>query len=265
MNNRCKIQLVVSRYNENLDWLCAINDIDILIYNKGKTDIDYIKTSLNKANTNCDIIKLENIGKEGHTYISHIINNYNNLYDYTIFVQGFPFDHLPNIYLKINLYKMNVNNIKFEYISDKILECDFLGRATRVCESGSSNYLPIIDIYNYLFKNKLHIETKKNNPFELQKYTKGPIFEFSPGAQFIVSKKTIINRPISFYKKILNIFNDPIKIYDGIKYTKINPIEGYIIERLWKYIMTPYNKHNIAMKSMINQEFKYCKKLEYWK
>ena len=27
MNNRCKIQLVVSRYNENLDWLCAINDV----------------------------------------------------------------------------------------------------------------------------------------------------------------------------------------------------------------------------------------------
>jgi len=43
----------------------------------------------------------------------------------------------------------------------------------------------------------------------------------------------------------------------------INDIDIFI--HLWKYIMTPYNKHNIAMKSMINQEFKYCKKLEYWK
>lgn len=262
VHNRYKIQLVVSRYNENLDWLLVIKDIDILIYNKGEDDIDYIKTCLN---TNCDIIKLENIGREGHTYINHIVKNYNNLYDYTIFVQGFPFDHSPNIYLKINSYKMNVNNIKFEYISNKILECDFLGRATKICEIETLNYLPIIDIYNHLFEIKINVETKINNPFELKKSTKGPIFEFSPGAQFIVSKKTIINRPVSFYKVILNIFNNPLKIYDMIKYTKINPIEGFVIERLWKYIMTPDNKHNIAMKSMINQKFKYCKKIEYWR
>jgi hypothetical protein len=223
---------------------------------------------LNNSNCNCEIINLNNIGKEGHTYITHIINNYNNLYDYTIFIQGFPFDHSPNIYSKINSYKINFKDIHFEYLNNKILKCDFLGRAIKICDQESSNYLPIVSIYNKLFKKKIKIETKQNNPFELKDSTLGPIFEFGPGAQFIASKKIIKKRSIIFYKKILNIFNNHLIIYNRIKYNHINPIEGYVIERLWKYIMTEDNKHDILMKRFNYEEFKYCKhckKIEYWK
>jgi hypothetical protein len=119
------IQLIVDRYNENLDWLFILNNIDIIIYNKGINDIDYIKQICNNSNynSNCDIIHLDNIGKEKHTFI---INNYHNLYSYNFFVQAFPFNHSPNIYSKINSYKLDFKDIHFEFINDKnILKCDF--------------------------------------------------------------------------------------------------------------------------------------------
>ena len=39
-------------------------------------------------------IKLKNIGREGETFLYHIINNYYNLDDVTVFLQGNPFEHL---------------------------------------------------------------------------------------------------------------------------------------------------------------------------
>jgi len=68
-----KTEIVVARYNENLSWLKKLpKDIIITVYNKGNDDI------------NIPSIKLPNIGRESHTYLYHIIKNYNNLADQTI-------------------------------------------------------------------------------------------------------------------------------------------------------------------------------------
>lgn len=260
------IQLVVARFNENLDWLLILKNLDIVIYNKGEENIDYIKYNLNNLNIKCEIINIPNIGREGSTYIDHIINNYKKLYNYTIFVQAFPFDHCPNIYSKIIDFVNNLENINFTFLNNKLLECDFLGRSVQLCEVGGYDYLPMVDVYNNLFNNKIIIKTKKKNPFELEDL-KGPIFEFGAGAQFIVSKKIIKKKPISFYKKIHNIFKKPIKEFNGIKYTIINPLEGFVIERLWKYIFEDENKHNIPIKTFNIKLYNYCKlckKKNFW-
>jgi hypothetical protein len=84
----------------------------VIIYNKG---IKLIEEDYNE-------ILMENVGREGHTYYSHIVNNYDNLDDYTIFLQGNPFDHSPN--LIDNLFKYINNkelNIYFDYLSEKIV------------------------------------------------------------------------------------------------------------------------------------------------
>ena len=51
-------------------------------------------------------------------------------------------------------------------------------------------------------------------------------FKFGAGAQFIVSKKQILQRPKEFYLKIIELLN-----YD------INPIEGFVIERFHSIIL----------------------------
>ena len=77
MNN---YQIVVARYNENIDWLNSEKD-HCIIYNKSKP--------LNIPNE----IILPNVGRESHTYLYHIIENYDNLSDKTIFFQGNIRDH----------------------------------------------------------------------------------------------------------------------------------------------------------------------------
>ena len=91
-----KTEIVVARYNENLDWLKKIKkskDIKITVYNKGSDDI-----SINA-------IKLPNTGRESGTYLYHIINNYDKLADQTIFCQGDPIFHAPDLIELINNYR----------------------------------------------------------------------------------------------------------------------------------------------------------------
>ena len=58
------ISLVIARYSEDISWINKFN-IKKFIYNKGEDEIP-------------DSVKLPNIGLEPHTFIYHIINNYNN-------------------------------------------------------------------------------------------------------------------------------------------------------------------------------------------
>jgi len=76
--------IVIARYHENIEWSKQFPNV--IIYNKG-----------NKLDNDYNEIMLSNVGKEGHTYYKHICDNYDNLADYTIFLQGTPFDHSPNI------------------------------------------------------------------------------------------------------------------------------------------------------------------------
>ena len=91
-----KTEIVVARYNENLDWLKKIKkskDLKITVYNKGPDDIDV------------PFIRLPNIGRESHTYLYHIINNYDNLADQTIFCQGDSRFHSPDFLDLINKHR----------------------------------------------------------------------------------------------------------------------------------------------------------------
>lgn len=77
--------IVVARYNEDLKWTKQYSNV--IIYNKGgKLNDDEYK-----------YISLKNVGREGHTYYTHIYENYDNLTDYVIFLQGRPTDHTAKL------------------------------------------------------------------------------------------------------------------------------------------------------------------------
>jgi hypothetical protein len=85
-----KVELVVAHHKENLAWLKKIQHHKT-IYHKGNLGIK-------------DAINLPNIGRESHTYLRHIVDRYKCLADITLFCQGNPFDHCPNI---LNLVKFD--------------------------------------------------------------------------------------------------------------------------------------------------------------
>ena len=182
--------IVVARYKENLQWTKQF--LNVIIYNKGLP----LRNDFNE-------ILLNNVGREGHTYYKHIYDNYDNLTDYTIFLQANPFDHSPNIISNLNKYINNTDlSIDFEFLSEKILDCNLHG-----CHYHYG--LPLINIYEKLFD-----ERKENMEFK-----------FGAGAQFIVSKKKILQRPKEFYLKIIKMLEN-----------NINPIEGFVIERFHNLI-----------------------------
>jgi len=182
--------IVVARYNEDLTWTKPF--LNVIIYNKGTP----LTSEFNQ-------ILLNNFGREGHTYFKHIYDNYDNLADYTIFLQGNPFDHSPNIISNLNNYINNKDlSIDFEFLSEIILKCNLTG-----CSHHQG--LPLIQTYEKLFG-----ERKENMEFQ-----------FGVGAQFVVSKKKILRRPKEFYLKIVEMLENDI-----------NPIEGFVIERFHSLI-----------------------------
>jgi hypothetical protein len=146
--------VVVARYRENVEWTKKFKNV--IVYNKGKP----LSDDFNQ-------IVLNNVGREGHTYYKHIYDNYDNLTDYIIFLQGNPFDHSPNIISNLNNYVNNKElSIDFEFLSERVLNCNLKG-----CPYHRG--LPLIETYEKLFG-----ERNENMNFI-----------FGAGSQFIVSKK----------------------------------------------------------------------------
>jgi hypothetical protein len=184
--------IIVARYNEDIEWTKQFSNV--IIYNKGEP----LTEDFNQ-------ISLNNVGREGHTYYKHIYDNYDNLPDYTIFLQGNPFDHSPNIISNLNNYINNNDlSIDFEFLSETILNCNLING----CHYHQPT-LQLIETYEILFD-------ERKEDMEIQ---------FGAGAQFIVSKQKILQRPKHFYLKIVEMLGKDI-----------NPIEGFIIERFHKLI-----------------------------
>jgi hypothetical protein len=79
------VKIVVARYKENVRWLLPIIN-NCIIYNKGPDDLNYIPHN--------KITKMPNVGREAGAYVKHIIDNYDNLDEHTIFIQAQPYDHI---------------------------------------------------------------------------------------------------------------------------------------------------------------------------
>ena len=196
-----KLRIVIAKYNEDITWAKQLEEA--IIYDKNDKN-DKSKDSGVKGM----VIPLTNVGREGHTYYKYIYDNYEDLSDYTMFLQGHPFDHYSNI-----------NNEFFENIRQKIKKNKLknftpLGNVLH-CKIWHCKYhpepLPMKQVYKKIFN---------KNAFPYMR------FKFVQGAQFIVSKKQILKRPKAFY---LNI----VKLLESDK----NPIEGFVIERFHKIVL----------------------------
>ena len=178
------MKLVISRYKEDLGWEEPYTNI---VYNKG--------VSLP------DTITLPNVGREGHTYIYHILSNYENLDDYTVFLQGNPFDHSRDLFTILKEFEELQDKPEFFQLCHELLTDDEKGKPHHWVD------IPVAHYYNELFK------------------LPRTEFIYGAGAQFIVSKERILSRPKSFYHMIMKNLE-----------TSIDPPSVYCYERIWQHI-----------------------------
>jgi len=92
-----RIDIVVARYAESLDWLCDPHIYAIItnnpaikttiyVYNKGHTSAPTTFLECYKNQVDLVLQQLLNVGRCDHTYLHHMITNYDNLADVTIFL-----------------------------------------------------------------------------------------------------------------------------------------------------------------------------------
>ncbi len=196
--------IIVARFNEDINWTKEFSNV--LIVNKG-----------NKIDDIDNQIFYPNVGREGHTIYKYIVDNYDNLDDYLIFLQGYPFDHSPNIIEQLHNITNDYNNnnnldkYNFFYLSHYM--------HYKSVYDETVTYPQNVNMFDTIYK----IFGKKGDNF--------PCI-FGAGAQFMVSKQFILNRTKSFYENIVKLLD-----YD------ICPNEGYDIERLHYYIFNKTNEY----------------------
>jgi hypothetical protein len=216
------VKIVVARYNESLSWLneYPFNQFEYIVYNKGDNDAF-------EKNHVTQIVKLANIGRCDHTYLYHIIKNYECLDDITVFLTGSA-GHIPSkkqtaITILNNIIQSNYKNAYFigvHYNSIKQHHADFKldyyicqspenFNKTRRSELLPCNIRPYYKWYNFFFGN-----------ITAHWCTYGGIFS--------IDKRDIIQHPKSNYQRIIQSVQ-----------THFNPEAGHYIERSWGVIFYP--------------------------
>jgi hypothetical protein len=186
------MDVVIASYKEDVSYINRIN-ANVIVYDKGERDLG---------------IQLQNVGREAHTYVHHIVNNYKNLPEWTAFIQGNPFDHAPHVLSVINDFeKVNSQskNEKFYFLGNNIFKCDISGLP----------HHPGLDLAGFqilLFGTIVQMD-----------------MVFVAGAQFIVHRDLIKNKKLSFWKKMLKVFEQ-----------QSHPDDAWCAERMWTYI---FNYH----------------------
>eukprot|EP00927_Polykrikos_kofoidii_P003440 TRINITY_DN11367_c0_g2_i2.p1 TRINITY_DN11367_c0_g2~~TRINITY_DN11367_c0_g2_i2.p1 ORF type:complete len:598 (+),score=94.88 TRINITY_DN11367_c0_g2_i2:84-1877(+) len=87
-----RTQIVVVRFGEDVRWLDLITEVPAILYNRGGSD-----ELLPSDRENLQIVPSQNIGREDDGFLRHIIANYDNLPEVTIFLQGWPFGHCSGL------------------------------------------------------------------------------------------------------------------------------------------------------------------------
>jgi hypothetical protein len=175
--------LIVAKYQEDLSWLAEVQGYDVIVYDK------YDTLSSNH---------IPNIGREAHTYIHHIIKNYDKLATINVFTQGDPFVHCMNFINNLNLINEKYKYFEFSNIT---ITCDKNGLP--------AHELPIESFFDLIFP----------------EYICPNSFSMKGNAIFCVHKERILYHPIEFYQNIMKNF----EVFDKA---------AWILERLWSLIFS---------------------------
>jgi len=219
MERERPVKIIVARYNEKLEWMkeTPFNLFRYTIYNKGVND-DFEKCNVDT------IVNLPNVGRCDHTYLYHIVNNYNNLNDINVFFPGclnieFKKKKAKQILNKIIKYKTaviygyKVRDIKKEFNSFTLDTWSSTDLANKSLNPENITYpaklRPYKKWFNYMFGN-----TK--------------VSWFCLHGILSVHKSDIIKHNISRYIQLLNAISN-----------HSNPEVGHYIERSWGAIFHP--------------------------
>ena len=211
-----RIECVVTRYNEHLNWLNYIPSevTSIRVYNKNQNNSDFFTKGFECTYSHkIQQQTVNNVGRHNETIASYIVENYDNLPDVVMFVPGTVM-MTPQRGLYISQMSKNLSQLeKFKgFYSPKFIR---VGKK-----------------YNYIAAKELENGSKlvegKYNSFNEWKESIIPdtIVKFvCYRGMMVVEKRNILKHPKEIYSKILSTLQDGD-----------NTSNGFYAERFWAFL-----------------------------
>ncbi len=222
-----KNTIIIARYKEDISYLLndEFKNYHIIIYNKGDEITN--QEIINK----CKIIQLPNVGKCDHTYLHHIIENYENISNVTVFLPAsfYLMDYKKARGLKV-IEKVNeTNNTVFPVtnVGSSVLETDYLNNFA--LDEWKTSFGNNQDS-NTNYKTKLSPERPYGKWYEKHFPNNKCPYVCYMGI-FAISKKDIHKNPIEKYKTLISYVDDDL-----------NPEAGHFIERAWVSLFYPLDE-----------------------
>jgi hypothetical protein len=214
--NNEKLVIVTSHYRENLDWLKNSKYPVKMCDKPGSDETDFV------ADSSCTLN--ENFGREASSYLTYIINNYDNLPEYMAFLHGHEEAyHQKNplgILKAIEMAKID----EYDYISlNNEIQAIILEPGLTFDRNNPSFVFKEQDMQHYLMRRvwKDLYEPYLGYPFPEK-------IRCERSAQFIVSKKAVLNRPKKMYEDLLHFLSYGEKEF-GI-------LASFVLEFSWHMI-----------------------------
>jgi hypothetical protein len=230
LENKTNLQIVVARYNEDLEWLKEepFNQYPVIVYNKGPNQDFYHAPNIQK------IIPVKNVGRDAHTILYHIIENYDNLADVTVFLPG-------SVQMEHKIQKAKEQVIECAKYNNTVIISKQYINAPNYHPNGIQKELNDFQIDDYVStdtKNKDLNPENKLLPAEIRPFGKWHATRF-PNIQtnYIsynciigIGKKHILQHPKSYYENLIRELS-----------THSSPEVVHYYERAWFSIFTPNN------------------------
>jgi len=162
---------VVSNYFNNVDWIEDYTD-DYIIFDKSNSLPEGEK-----------IVKLENVGQNIFDIFCFIVYNYDNLPEYTAFLQGDPFPHCKRETFDKLIYNEYFTSIE-DYSHVPESPSRKFSETGGYLEANTNWYLLLDPPYKHRYYNS-HYEFMNDIFVDVPFYY---YIRFCPGAQFIVPK-----------------------------------------------------------------------------
>ncbi|KIX04639.1 uncharacterized protein Z518_05509 [Rhinocladiella mackenziei CBS 650.93] len=243
------LDLVIAHYNESLAWLSSCSRL-ATIYSKG----DRPQTSQDNSPVYREVKALPNWGRESHTYLHHIVHNYDNLAEVTLFLQGnihdenngtpshtdLTLDEIVGMAKRLTdlppMLVVGEDQLQYQpqggvlplgkvnTFSDwdaVVYKDEWVERRGRGLIR--SKYTPK-QFWNYIFNGA----TREQDASWAEPPTE---VRWTQGALFAVTRQTIQRRPKEVYQRMYEYF-------DGLM--ERNPEEGHYMERFWLSIFGSY-------------------------
>lgn len=254
---RLFLEMVVARYDEDLQWVTnvaarledrgLVGKVAITVYNKGEPLV-LLKNYSSKV---LRFRTLPNIpeGREGHTFLTHVVDHYDSIADTTAFLQGSPATHLPTI--ETVLGQLDVGGVH----GFSCLSCRWKGPPVNFppngCASDSKPVMYKVDTSTlqvvepfYFYDLGVDVAIKQmssirdTDPWDVVAAALGSVgirppppqerIPFCFAAQFLVSRENVLAVPRSVYNNLLRWMLKPDMTV--LKDT------GYVLERIWGVI-----------------------------